>query len=114
MAEAELPTRVLEPMLGALVHMCVRPCLYRVRTYGELVALIDGFELGCFVSGTGSKAGEMEGFGEWLTRRAGESERAPWHETLLRYCAGDERRAMEQLGPLMSEYVAAERCPRRN
>src|SRR5262249_18481549 len=104
---ADIPAQVLEPPLGALIHICLRPGVYRVRTFGELVALIDGFELGCFVSGAGSKAGWMAAFGEWLSRRAGVVEFAPWEDTLLRHCEGDEGRAMEQLAPLMSEFLTS-------
>ena len=104
---AEGPAQELESPLGALVHICARPGVYRVRTFGELVALIGGYELGCFVSGTGKQAGWMAAFGEWLARRTGEVERAPWENILLRYCAGDERHAMAQLGPLMTEFLTS-------
>jgi hypothetical protein len=104
---AEGPAQELDPPLGGLLHLCLRPCVYRVQTFRELVALIDGFELGCFVSGTARKAGWMAAFGEWLTRRAGREGFAPWDEILLGQCEGDEGRAMEQLGPLMREFLAS-------
>jgi hypothetical protein len=73
------------------------------RTYPELVALITGFELGLF----GIKGSRMEWFGQWLSSRVGDEGARSWSETLLKWCGDDERQAMEQLGPLVKECLAA-------
>jgi hypothetical protein len=90
-------------LTDVILAVCKRPKMYTLNgTFGEILALLDGYANGKKLGGRGRSASYFNGYKNWLRERMGSSELNFW--PAFREAHSDDLTAISEFGRLWCEY----------